>query len=287
MRCDVNISLMEEGAIELGTKVEMKNINSFNNVEKAILYEIERQSDILKNGGTIIQETRRYSDEDDRTYSMREKVDAVDYKYFIEPNIPAFEITEELKEELKNEIPRLQYERINEYINNYNLSRYDATVLVKEKEISDYFEEVIKCDITPKSAANWVTGIILAHLNKEEINIDDLFLRPNMLADLIKLVESGKISIKQGKEVLYESLEEEKEPLKLVKEKNISQTSDEGEILKVVNEVLDEQASGVEEYKKGRTNVVDFMVGQVMKKTRGKANPSIAMKLIKQEIEKR
>ena len=287
MRCDVNISLMDENATELGTKVEMKNINSFNNVEKAIMYEIQRQTEILNSGGKIIQETRRYSDEDNCTYSMRSKVDAIDYKYFIEPNIAPVKVTDEFINEIKETIPMLQYDRINLYMTKYMLSRYDSTILVKEKEIADYFEDCIKEGSDPKLAANWITSIILGHLNKLEIGINEIFVTPKMLTQLIKMVSDNKISSKQGKEVLYKSLSDEKEPTKIVEELGISQIANDDEIRKVVLEVIEEQPKAVEDVKNGRDRILDFLVGQVMKKTRGKANPSLASNLMKEEIEKR
>ena len=287
MRCDVNISLMEEDAKELGTKVEMKNINSFNNVEKAIIYEIKRQTELLQSGGKVIQETRRYSDEDDCTYSMRSKVDAVDYKYFTEPNLPPIKVTDEYLQEIKKEIPMLQYDRLNLYIEKYGLSRYDSTILVKEKEVSDFFDECITNGAEPKLAANWLTSVILGHLNKLELRIKDIYVTPKMLTDLINLVSSSKISGKQGKEVLYQSLDENKEPSKIVEELGISQIADDGEIRKIVIEVIEEQPQAVSDVKNGRERILDFLVGQVMKKTRGKANPTLASNLMKEEIEKR
>ena len=285
IRCDVNVSLMKEGDTELGTRVEMKNINSFNNVKDAIECEIRRQTEVLENGGTILQETRRYDDTDMCTYPMRSKEDAVDYKYFTEPNIPPIKITQDWIEEIKSEIPMLPFERMNLYMNEYGLSRYDATILVKEKEISEYFEETLKEGADPKLASNWITSIILGHLNKEEIKITEIFITPKMLKELIDMVSSGKISSKQAKEVLYKALEEKKEPKMIVKESGIKQIGSDDEIKKIVDEVLSEHPEAKEQYQNGRTNIVDFLVGQVMKKTRGQANPAITMKLIKEEME--
>ena len=285
IRCDVNVSLMKEGDTKLGTRVEMKNINSFNNVKDAIECEIKRQTEVLENGGTILQETRRYDDTDMCTYSMRSKVDAVDYKYFTEPNIPPIKITEDWIEEIKSEIPMLPYERIELYMNEYGLSRYDATILVKEKEIAEYFEETLKEGADAKLASNWITSIILGHLNKEEIKITEIFVTPKMLKELIDMVSNGEISSKQAKEVLYKALEEEKNPKDIVKESGMKQIGSDDEIKKIVDEVLSEHPEAKEQYQNGRTNIVDFLVGQVMKKTRGQANPAITMKLIKEEME--
>lgn len=286
MRCDVNISLAEVGAKELGTKVEMKNINSFSNVKEAIIYEIKRQTEMLEKHIPIIQETRRYDDNDCCTYRMREKVDGIDYKYFVEPNIPPYKISKELVSEIKKTIPMLQFERINKYVTEFEISKYDATVLVKDKEVADYFEETIKLGASPKASANWLTSIILGHLNKYELNIDEIFLKPQMLVDLIKMVEDGKISSKQSKEVLYKVLSDNKEPKAIVEELGIKQIGNDDEIRAMVIEILEANLNLIEEYRKGR-NVFDFFVGQVMKRTRGQANPSMTAKIIKEEIEKR
>lgn len=286
MRCDVNISLMKEEDTELGTKVEMKNINSFNNVKEAIEYEIKRQTEVLESGGKVIQETRRYDDEDKKTYSMRQKVDAIDYKYFVEPNIPPIKVTPEWLEEIRNEIPMLQYERINLYMNEYGISRKDATTLVKEKKIAEYYEQGIKEGGDPKTLANWIVSIIMGHLNKFEIGIDKIYLTPKMLTELIKVLNAGKISIKQAKEVLYKALEEEKDPVKLVDDLGISQIGDDDEIRKIALEVIDENSHLIADYKAGK-KVFDYFVGQVMKKTKGRANPATTAKILREELDKK
>lgn len=292
IRCDVNISLMDASLDEndpsnWGTRAEIKNVNSFGGVRDAINYEIERQTDLLESNEKVEQETRRWDEESRTTIRMRSKVDAIDYKYFVEPNIPKYKITEEWIEEIKASIPELAKERKEKYMSEYGLSEYDAKVLVKEKAISDYFEETIKLGSNPKSVSNWLTSNILGYINKNELTIKDIYLTPSMLKELIDIIESGKISSKQGKEVLTESLETKKAPLDIVKEKNISQNTNTDEILSIVKEVLEEQPKAVEDYKNGKTNITDFLVGQVMRKSRGKANPAIAMNLIKDELERR
>ena len=284
MRCDVNISLSDTD--ELGTKVEMKNINSFNNVRLAIEYEIKRQTEILQSGGKVLQETRRFDDEDMKTYPMRSKVDAVDYKYYIEPNIPPIKIDDVWIEEIKLEIPMLQYERVEKYMGEYGLSRYDSDIIVKDKKVSDYFEETIKLGCDPKSSANWLTSIILGYLNKYELNITDLFLTPTMLVELIKMVDEGKISSKQGKQVFFKCLEDNKEPKVIVKELGMTQITDDKTIRDIVVKVLDERPDLIEDHRKGK-NTFDYFVGQVMKATRGQANPSVTKNIILEEMEKR
>ena len=284
MRCDVNISLSETD--ELGTKVEMKNINSFNNVRLAIEYEIKRQTELLQSGGKVVQETRRFDDEDLKTYPMRSKVDAVDYKYYIEPNIPPIKIDDSWIKEIKAEIPMLQYERVEKYMSEYELSRYDSDIIVKDKKVSDYFEETICLGCNPKSSANFITSIILGYLNKYELNITDLFLTPTMLVELIKMVDEGKISSKQAKQVFFKCLEENKEPKIIVKELGMTQITDDKTIRDIVVKVLDERPDLIEDHRKGK-NTFDYFVGQVMKATRGQANPSVTKNIILEEMEKR
>lgn len=293
VRCDVNISIMPKDLEEIpenyGTKVEIKNVNSFSGVRDAINYEIQRQVNLANENkiDLIEQETRRWNEETGTTIHMRSKVDAIDYKYFIEPNIPKIKLNEEWINDIKSNIPSLANERKNKYINEYLLSNYDATILVKDKEISDYYEETLKYNINPKDASNWITSIILGHLNKFNLEIKDLFLTPKMLSDLINLVSKKEISSKQAKEVLNESLELNKEPLLIIKEKGIKQMDNTQEIENIINEVLDENNGAIETYKSGRDNIVDYLVGQVMKKTRGTANPSIARSKMIEELERR
>lgn len=285
IRCDVNVSIMEEGATELGTKVEMKNINSFSSVSKAIISEVKRQKEILENGGKIAQETRRYDESTDMTYTMRTKEDAIDYKYFTDPNLPPIKLDEDWINEIKAEIPRLQYERYSLYVNEYGVSRKDANTIIREKEISDYYEECITLGGDPIITSNWLTGSLIGNMNKLSLTIKDIKLTPRMLIDLIKMIDDGKISGKQAKEVLEKALEEEKEPLTLVKEMGLSQITDESEIRNIVLEVINENINLVEDYKNGK-RVFDFFIGQIMKKTRGRANPVITSRILKEELEK-
>lgn len=284
MRVDVNISLSKDDT--LGTRTEMKNINSFNNVRLAIETEIKRQTEILENGGEIVQETRRFDEEKMQTFPMRSKVDAVDYKYYIEPNIPPIKIDDSWIEKIKSEIPMLQFDRVNKYINTLGLSRYDANILVHDKKVSDYFEKVISMGINPKSASNWITTTIMGYLNRENKNIDEIALTEEYLVELINLVEDGKISSKQSKKIFEHVISDSKSPKTLVKELGMMQITDNKIIRDIVVRVLDAHLDLIEDHKKGK-NTFDFFVGQVMKETRGQANPSITAKIIKEEIEKR
>ena len=286
IRCDVNISLKPKGSTALGTRTEMKNINSFANVKLAIESEIRRQEEILNNGGKIEQETRRYDEVNDCTYLMRSKEDAIDYKYFIEPNIPPVPLTKEFLEEVEKEIPMLRYDRLVKYKEEYNLTEVEANTLTREKEISDYFEECIKLGINPKIVTNWITGPIISYLNKEEISINDIYLTPALLNELINLQNDGKISSKQAREVLEKVLEEKKNPTVVVDELGIKQIGDDNTIREIVTRLLDAHQDLIEDYKKGK-NVFNFFVGSVMKETRGQANPAMTAKIVKEEIEKR
>ena len=293
VRCDVNVSIMDKDLDESdmknwGTKVEIKNVNSFSGVRDAINYEIERQIEAKENGtyDSIEQQTRRWDEASMTTVYMRSKVDAIDYKYFVEPNIPKFKLSTTWLEEIKNSIPVLASERKNKYINEYGLSNYDATILVKEKSISDFYEETIKLGADPKICSNWMTTVILGHLNKFELEIKDIFLTPQYLYELINLVDSGEISSKQSKEVFYKILEEKKRPSEIVKSLGMKQIGDEDTLRPMIVEIIESHLELIEEYRKGR-NVFDFFVGQVMKQTRGQANPSLTAKIIKEEIDKR
>ena len=293
IRCDVNVSIMEADKDETdpknwGTKVEIKNVNSFGGVREAINYEIDRQIELKENGKyeEMEQQTRRWDEDSMSTIFMRSKVDAIDYKYFVEPNIPKFKLSDEWVESIRAEIPELASDRKAKYISEFGLSDYDATIIVKEKDISDFYEETVRLGADVKKAANWLTSVILGYLNKNEMEIKDIYLTPNMLFEIMDLVESGKISSKQSKEVLMYVLDDKKEPAKIVKELGMEQISDDATIRDIVTKVLDEHPDLIEDHRKGK-NTFDFFVGQVMKATRGKANPSLTAEIIRDEIDKR
>lgn len=287
IRCDVNISISDNDT--LGTKVEIKNVNSFGGVHDAIIYEIKRQSE-LKDAGRydeVEQETRRYDEESGTTIHMRSKVDAIDYKYFVEPNIPKFKITESLLDSIRKNIPELPYERKNKYIEKYGLTDYDARILIKDINTANYFEECIGLGMDAKIAANWITGNILGYVYKYEKDIQDLYLNPKRLFTIIDSMNKGNISSKQAKELFYMVLEREEEPDAIMKTEGMQQISDDSTLIGVVSEVLDENPNQINEYKNGKTNMFDYFVGQVMKKTRGQANPVKVKELLNNELSKR
>ena len=286
VRCDVNISIMEEGSSELGTRVEIKNINSFSGVRDAIEYEVNRQKSLMEAGkyDEVVRETRRWDEESGVTITMRSKEEAIDYKLFVEPNLPKFKVSSEWLDEIRTRIPVLASDRKKTYIEEYGLSDYDATVITKEVSIANYFEECVSIGIDPKTAANWLTVQITAYLNKEFISIEEFYLTPSLLLQIIKPLKDGIISSKQAKEVFTKALEENKEPKNFISSEN-AQISDKDEITKIIDEILSSNEGQVEAYRNGRSNLFDFFVGQVMKATRGKANPVITKEVLKEKLD--
>lgn len=286
IRCDVNVSIMDKDSNELGTKVEVKNVNSFGNVYETIKYEIERQSKLKDEGryDEVVQETRRFDEETGTTIRMRTKADAIDYKYFVEPNIPKFKIDSNLVEEIKKCIPVLPNERKIKYINEYGLSEYDANIIIKNKEYADYFEECVSLGMDKKIAANYLIVQIIAYLNKEAISLNEFYLKPNLLNQIISELEKGNISSKQAKDIFNKALEEEKEPKNFISKDN-AQISDSNELTIIIDNILKKNTSQVEAYKGGKTNLFDYFVGQVMKETRGKANPSLTKEILKDKLD--
>jgi aspartyl-tRNA(Asn)/glutamyl-tRNA(Gln) amidotransferase subunit B len=285
VRCDVNVSIMDEDAKEFGTRVEVKNVNSISGVQDVINYEIKRQTELKEQGrySEVEQETRRWNEETMTTIRMRSKVDAIDYKYFVEPNIPKYRITKEWLEEIKSEIPKLHLERKYNYIETLGLSNYDAGVLVKNKDISDYFEECIKIGIDAKMASNWITTSIMGYLNNEEIEIKDFYINPNRLKDLIDAINSGVISNKQAKDIFNKVLETKKEVKDFLSSDN-AQISDEDTLISLIDNILANNQSQIDDYHNGKTNLFDYFVGQVMKETKGKANPVLTKEILNKKL---
>jgi len=278
---------MKEDSDKLGTKVEMKNINAFNAVEAAIKYEIKRQSELLDSGKSVIQETRRIA-EDGKTYSMREKVDAVDYKYFIEPNIPSTPLSKEYLETIRSEIPQLKLERYQKYITDYKLSEYDAGVMSADKYISDYFEAVVANSSDIELSLNFVSTSVLSTLKKLDISILDFNVSPISLAGLVDLVHNKKISLDHGKKILYQAIDKNVDPLELIKEQHLEQINDEDKLLDLITSVMNKNPEQVRQYiEEDNLAVYNFFVGQVMKESNRQANPNKSLEIIKQELEKR
>ncbi len=293
IRCDVNVSIMdanldEENPENWGTKVEIKNINSFGGVRDAINYEIKRQSELKSLGryNEVEQETRRWDEESGTTIRMRSKVDAIDYKYFVDPNIPKFKIESSWLEEIKKSIPLLPLERKAKYIQEYGLSAYDAKVIVKEREYAEYFETCLEIGMDAKTSANWLTTQILGEINRINISIKDFYLTPKLLKQIIDAIKNGTISSKQAKEIFYQALEEQKEPSSYINS-DMAQISDKTELENMITKILEENPQQVTEYKNGKDNLFDYFVGQVMKNTHGKANPVITKEILKDKLDKK
>ena len=290
VRCDVNVSIMESDKDETdpknwGTKIEIKNVNSFGAVRDVINYEIKRQTELKENGtyDEMEQQTRRWDSDKCETVYMRNKANAIDYKYFVEPNIPKFKITKEYLESIRKTIPELADEKRARYIKEYDLSDYDAGVLTKEKSVADYFEKLISLNINAKTAANWVTGQILAYINKNDVTINELYMTPERLKVIIENLENNTISIKQAKEIFTKVLDEKKEPNNYISKDN-AQISDKDALVEIIDTILENNPKQIEDYKNGRTNLFDYFVGQVMKETRGKANPVITKEILKEKL---
>ena len=285
IRCDVNVSLMKEDATELGTRVEIKNINSFSGVKEAILCEVARQTEILNNGEVILQETRRYDEGLNQTFTMRSKEDAIDYRYFTDPNLPPIKIDNEWVKEIKNEIPKLHNERFKIYTKEYNVNEKDAYTIVRDKNVSDFYEECIMLLNEPVLISNWLTGDVMKYLNKDSLTIMDSKLTPKMLTDLIKMIKDGKINGKQGKEVLEKMMDTGKDANVIVSELGLTQISNEDEIREIILSILEKNKNLVDDYKNGK-NVFGYIVGLIMKSTGGKTNPVITSKVLREELEK-
>lgn len=287
LRCDVNISLRPIGSEKFGTKVEIKNLNSLSNVEKAIEFEIIRQQKLLLAGIPVEQETRRFDEMRKETVLMRKKTDAVDYKYFTEPNITPIKLSDKFIKNAIETCPELASSKRNRYINDLKLSEYDADILLQDKAVSEYFDETIKYNANPKLLVNWIMVDIASYLNKNNYSISDLKLSPEHLSDLVKLISEGKISSKQAKDVFLDIVETNASPIDVANKLGIVQMSDENAIMDLVIQALNENPQAIEDFKNGKDRAVGFLVGQIMKKSRGKANPAMTSKLVIQELKKR
>ena len=284
IRCDVNVNLMDDNGNYITPKVEIKNVNSLANVKLAILYEEKRQLEALQNNEPLYQETRRFDETSGTTVHMRSKADAIDYKYFVEPNIPPYEITDEFVENIRKTIPVLADARKDNYMSNLGLDEYNANILIKDINIANYFEKCVEVGIKPIIAANYINGIITSYINEKDININDFYLKPEYLKQINDAKESGVLSSKGVKEVFYKSLEEKKEPKNFISKED-AQVSDENLIESIIDNILSSHEKEILEYKNGRTNIFDFFVGEVMKETRGKANPIITKDLLHKKLD--
>jgi aspartyl-tRNA(Asn)/glutamyl-tRNA(Gln) amidotransferase subunit B len=284
LRCDVNISVRPVGREEFGTKVEIKNMNSFNAIERAIDYEIDRQIQALETGETIIQETRLWDEGKQCTFSMRIKEGASDYRYFPEPDLPPIEVSVAQLQDWKAQLPELPAEKRNRYETQLALSPYDARVLTDDKAVAEYFEGAIAAGAPAKQAANWVMGDLTAYLKNEKLAIGEIPLQPQDLAELISLIDTGTISGKMAKDILPELLSTGGSPQKFVESKGLIQISDAGAIESAIDAVLAANPKELEQYRAGKTKLLGFFVGKVMKETGGRADPKLTNELLANKL---
>lgn len=284
LRCDANISLRPYGQEKFGTRVELKNMNSFRSVQRGLEYEEWRQADVLDSGGEVVQETRRYDEATGKTISMRSKEDSEDYRYFSDPDLVRLHIDEEWKERVRATIPELPDSRKARYVQDYDLPTYDAEVITTSKELADLFEESLKYTQDAKAVANWIMGDLLGYLNANNLELSQVKISGQGLGEMIGLIEKGTISGKIAKTVFKEMLETGKAPQVIVEEKGLVQINDEGAIKAIVDQVIANNPQSVADYKAGKQKAIGYLVGQVMKETRGKANPGLVNKLILEAI---
>ncbi len=285
-RCDANISLRPIGSEKFGTKTELKNMNSFRHVQRALAYEIERQAAILDEGGTIVQETRLWDESKGITRSMRGKEEAHDYRYFPDPDLVPVEIDEAWIEEVRKTLPELPDEKKERFITQYNLRSYDADVLTSSKELADYFEAVVKACNNPKLASSWVMSELLGKLHQDKKEITECPIPPERLGELIRLIADGTISGKIGKTVFEEMYDTGRAPSEIVKKKGLVQITDENVLREIAEKILAAHPKEVEQYKAGKEKLLGFFIGQMMKETKGKANPQLANKIFKELLRK-
>lgn len=285
LRCDANISVRLKGEPKFGTKTEIKNMNSFRNVERAINYEIQRQIDILEEGGTIVQQTLLWDADKNMAFPMRSKEEAHDYRYFPDPDLIPVVVNSEWKAEIAAKMPELPAARKERFASQYNLPLYDASILTQEKALADYYENVVTITDDFKSASNWVMVDVLKVINEQKININSFAVSPENLGRLINLINDGTISGKIAKEVFPIMIQENKSPDEIVKEKNLVQISDTSEIEKIVKEILEKNVNQVKQYLEGSEKVFGFFVGQVMRETKGKANPKVVNEILRKQLD--
>lgn len=288
LRCDANVSVMEKGSKVFGTRVEIKNLNSFKAVARAIDYEIGRQIEEIENGGEIFQETRLWDDENQITKVMRSKEEAMDYRYFHEPDLLKLYISDEKIEKIRSQMPETKFAKIERFIKDYGLSEYDANILCEELDLAYYFEDVAKKSSNPKNAANWILTEVLRVLKEKNIDIEKFSINADNLASIISLINKGLISSKIAKELFEICLTDNRNPEIIVKEKSMLQVSDESEIISMVEKVISENQKMVEDYKladEGRKpRVLKGLMGQVMKLSKGKANPELVNKILIEKL---
>lgn len=284
LRCDANISIRPAGTKEFGTKTEIKNLNSFKALQRALTYEVERQIEVLEEGGQIVQETRTWDEDKGITLSLRSKEEAHDYRYFPEPDLVPVVISREWVDSIKKRLPEMPGEKRKRYVEEYGLPAYDAQVITTSKEMADFFEECVAGYPDAKTVSNWMMGDLSRLLNANNMDITQCRIKPSQLVEMLKLLDEGTISGKIAKTVFEEMFETGKDPGAIVEEKGLVQISDEAAIQGIIDEVIADNPKSVQDYKAGKKKAMGFLVGQVMKATKGKANPQVVNKILQEKL---
>ena len=285
LRCDSNISLRPEGNTAYGSKVELKNMNSFRAVEKALEFEINRQSAILDKGEEVNPQTRRWDEDKEETILMRDKLEAHDYRCFVDPELAPVDLNLSLVNEIKSNLPEFAGEKIKRYINEYGLPQYDAEVITADPDLARYFEECLQEYPHPKNLSNWLMGDFLALVNAEGLEIKEVRFTTEYMVELLKLIDDGNISGKIGKDVLEKSFQSGKSPGQIVEEEGLQQITDENQLEEIVDKVIEDNPSSVNDYKSGKKKAMGHLVGQIMKATSGKANPQLVNELLQKKLD--
>ena len=284
LRCDANVSIRPVGSTELGTKTEIKNLNSFRFLQKALEYEIERQKEVIGGGGQVEQETRLWDEEGQTTLVMRSKEEAHDYRYFPEPDLLPVVVSEEWIEELKGQIPELPESRRRRFVKEYSLAHEEALLLTQTRQFAEYFETAVKTYDQPKKIFNWMMGDLMGNLKKDDREIHECLVRPEHLANLVRLIDEGKISGKMAKDVFEKLYETGDDPETIISQENLQQISDEDQLTTIVHRVLESNPEKVEAYRAGKEGLLGFFMGQVMKETSGQANPEMVSQMLENKL---
>jgi aspartyl-tRNA(Asn)/glutamyl-tRNA(Gln) amidotransferase subunit B len=283
-RCDANVSVRPKGQREFGTRTELKNMNSFRHVEKALEYEIKRQTAVLGDGEEVVQETRLWDVDQGITVSMRGKEEAHDYRYFPDPDLVPLRIDESWVEEIRKHLPELPEEKKDRFLKEYKIPEYDAEILTSTKALANYFEECVRLFSEAKTVSNWMMGDLLRELKRDEREIDQCPVTPQHLAEMLSMVKEGTISGKIAKDVFEEMYRSGERPAKIVRDKGWTQIVDTGEIERAIQRAIQANPKLVEDYRKGKEKLFGFFVGEVMKETKGKANPKLLNELLKEKL---
>lgn len=283
-RCDANLSVRRFGAEKFGTRTELKNMNSFKAIEKALTYEVGRQIALLESGGAVRQETLLWDEKAGKTFSMRSKEESHDYRYFPEPDLEPLIVTEKWVSDIRAALPELANDKAKRFVETFGIPEYDAKVLTAEKALSEYYEEAVKIHNSPKAISNWIMVELLAKLNNDEIQLSDCKIKPAHIAKLVKLIEAETISGKIAKDVFAEMYSTGTDPEKIVSDKGLVQVTDTKEIEEAIDKVIADNPGNVEKYKAGKVQLIGFFVGEVMKLTKGKASPKIVNEILRKKL---